>query len=273
MNGCSSVAKVDYLVSTFSKTLHNQALTPRLAGIVADGEPAAIRNYYGKQKGKVFFGDNYHRYMLVATSYAAHEFLTMHDLREFEELSIARLDIQVTLRCHHVDQTISLVRPAKMYNCTLITSLYGEGTTLYVGAPSSRVRCRIYNKTAEAGVRSADGYELMRVEFQLRDRYADFALVNFYAGQLDRLFLSHTRKMTDEYIASLVERELREGEAMNRIPNRDDETPSAIARRIGWLQHSVRPALIKLSMMDREAALDFLEQVIYDIRNTNPDVE
>lgn len=264
-----SATKVDYLVTTFPKTLKNQAIYPKYLGMVDDGNVANVRNFYGRQKGKLFVGDSYDRYMIAATSYTAHEFLAHNDIRELDEISVARLDIQVTIKAFRVDQTIELVRPPKLYQCTLIVSLYGEGTTLYIGAPSSRVRARLYNKTAESGKRAEDGSELLRIEFQLRDRYADFALTSLYAGQIDRLMLSHTKKMTDDYIASLVERAIRETDTIARVAPTDEIEASPIARRIGWLNHSVRPAIMKLAILDRAAAIDFLEKVLYDIRNTN----
>lgn len=261
--------KVDYLVATFPKTVHNEALSARYAGMVAQGVNANVRNYYGKQNGKVFFGDSYYRFMIAATSYAAHQFLVANDIRELEELSVARMDIQLTIKAFRVDQTIELIRPPKIYQCTLIRSVYGEGATLYVGAPSSRVRARIYNKTAESGKRAEDGSELIRIEFQLRDRYADFALTSFYAGQLDRLMLSHTKKMTDDYIYSLVEREVRESEPGSRVAFSEDISMSELERKLGWLHHTIRPAIMKLALNNRDVAIDFLQRLLYDIRNTN----
>lgn len=265
MHGKDGVARLDYAVLTFTKTDHNQALYPALFAQVAPGERMCMRGFWGKSYNKLFCGEGADRYLVMATSYRAHQFLANNDVRDLDDLSVARLDVQVTLACPDPDSVIRLTKPPRMYKCTMITDLHGEGCTLYVGSPTSRARMRLYNKTAESGLTAEDGRKLLRVEVQLRDNYADFALKSYYGGMLDRLMLSYARKMTDEYVSSLVERELNEKRSVDRVSDEQSEDGGAVERRVAWLHNSVRPALLRLAVMDHRAALDFVSRMLHDL--------
>ena len=68
-----------------------------------------------------------------------------------EGRSVARIDVQATLAVHDADAIIRTTVPNRRYKGTLIQTVFGKGATLYVGAPSSDARLRLYNKSAESG--------------------------------------------------------------------------------------------------------------------------
>ncbi|MQJ21768.1 hypothetical protein EI020_24605, partial [Escherichia coli] len=87
--------------------------------------------------------------------------------------------------------------PKKVYDATRVTKVNGEGETLYVGAPKSRARLRIYNKSAEAGIEHETG-KYLRIEVQLRDRYADQAYNVWLDGKPDSVLAYWVGKMLDD---------------------------------------------------------------------------
>ncbi|WP_414651185.1 replication initiation factor domain-containing protein, partial [Escherichia coli] len=88
-----------------------------------------------------------------------------------------------------------MLEPASRYSARRIIPLNSEGSTLYVGSPSSDLMCRVYNKTAEASLPAPDGRDLIRVEYLLRDKYADKAWMRARDGEIDGVWLSLTRRM------------------------------------------------------------------------------
>lgn len=171
-------------------------------------------------------------------------------------MSVARLDLQATIWTADADSVIATIVPSKRYRCTLMRDLYNRGCTLYVGAPASDARMRVYNKTAEAGLAPAQGGEWLRIELQLRNRYADRAWKSWIKRAQSGLFLEYVRKMLDERTYRMVRDAVEHGEE----PMYDQETDDDwITRRIFWLRHTVIPALRRLALHDehtrREVAL------------------
>lgn len=257
------LTRCDYLVLTYKYSNSEQAFYPTIIGRVASGQDMRIRGYVGKQSGKVFVGENGDRVLVQATGASAHDVLGWRDWRMADGISIARMDVQLTLKVNDPDAVIIGTRPHKLYRSTLMYGLNHEGATLYVGAPTSRVRVRIYNKTAEAGITADDGTKLLRIECQYRNEYADRALLYYASGELDSYFLYHVKKMGDAYITNMVSAALEhpDGQVFH-VKQGDDDW---LARRWEWLRSSVRPAITRLAASDRDRVLDWLDELKRDI--------
>jgi hypothetical protein len=148
--------------------------------------------------------------------------------------------------------------PPNSYKAVRIVNLGERGSTLYVGSPKSRCRVRVYNKTAEAGESRVDGQERLRIELQLRDSYADRCLVNLKAGTGDMFYRYYVSRMTDGYITSIVDKALANSNLLCMI---DVETQKTDDTRKEWVEHSVIPALIKLSVYDRDYFRQLVERL------------
>lgn len=90
--------------------------------------------------------------MLWVSGSEAHYVARTLNMAIFESYSVARMDLQVTMTSLDADYMIEYIQPSKVYKATKIVNLNGKGTTLYVGAPTSNLRLRVYNKTAESGI-------------------------------------------------------------------------------------------------------------------------
>ncbi len=253
------LTRCDYLVLTYRYTEREQAIYPNIFSKVADGRDIRIRGYIGKQQDKVFVGDNGDRVLVQATGSSAHEVLSWRYWLQADDLSVARFDAQITIKCADPDNVIIGTRPSKLYKATLIYGLNHEGATLYVGAPTSRMRVRIYNKTAESGITADDGSRLLRVECQWRDEYADRALRYYAGGELDQYFMFHIRKIGDAYIHNLVAAALEYPDG--RVVELEDLEDDWVGRRLNWLEQSVRPAIQRLAAADYYSALAWIESV------------
>jgi len=119
------------------------------------------------------------------------------------------------------------------------------GETLYVGAPKSDCRLRIYNKTAESGIKPQGPGDFLRVEIQFRNRYADrmFRAIRARAPRLP--FLSHLRRMVDSFTFDVVKRHVESVED-ELFPEEQFTETDALTRRKAWLERSVIPALRKV---------------------------
>lgn len=91
------------------------------------------------------------------------------------EISVARLDLQVTVCVLDADEVVKSLEPHVRYKAYryIPANDSTKGATLYVGAPRSRKRLRVYNKTAQANLEAPMG-EFLRIELQLRDSNADW---------------------------------------------------------------------------------------------------
>jgi hypothetical protein len=163
---------------------------------------------------------------------------------------VARIDVQATLAVHDADAIIRTTVPNRRYKSTLIQTVFGKGATLYVGAPSSDARLRLYNKSAESGEYPDGGGEWLRAELQLRNRYADRMYAAFLGGAIGGTALEFARRMGDNNLYRL----LRDNTSNTaEAPYWDeDEDLDWITRRIHWLVHCVVPALRKLVLHDPE---------------------
>jgi len=137
--------------------------------------------------------------------------------------------------------------PSRRYKCTLIRNLYDKGCTLYVGAPSSDARLRMYNKSVESGQYPSEGGEWLRIELQLRNKYADRAWVNWRKRAQGNFLLEWLRKMADMRTYLMVKEAIEHGDEPAIDQDTDDDW---VTRRLYWLQHTVVPALRRLALHD-----------------------
>jgi DNA relaxase NicK len=139
-----------------------------------------------------------------------------------------------------------------------MVNLNERGSTIYIGSPKSRCRMRIYNKSAELGEDRIDGQEKLRVELQCRDEYGDRAMINMLSGTGDAFFRYYVLKMSDAYVTSIVDRAMANSNllAMTEVNSLKSEDS-----RKEWLEHSVMPALTKLSVYDPSYFREFLDRL------------
>jgi hypothetical protein len=116
----------------------------------------------------------------------------------------------------------------------------------------------MYNKSAELGEDRQDGQEKLRIELQCRDDVADRALINMLSGTGDAFFRYYVAKMTDGFITNIVDRAFTNS---NLLAMTEVNTLKSEDSRKEWLEHSVLPALVKLSVYDPAYYKDFVERL------------
>jgi hypothetical protein len=163
---------------------------------------------------------------------------------------VARIDVQATLAVHDADAIIRTTVPSRRYKSTLIQSVYESGATLYVGAPSSDARLRLYNKSAESGEYPEGGGEWLRAELQLRNRYADRMYAACLGSAIGGTALEFVRRMGDNNLYRLLRDNT--SDAADAPYWDEDSDLDWVGRRIHWLVHCVVPALRKLVLHDEQ---------------------
>ncbi len=221
-------------------------------------EPRRINGYEGYAAGKLFLGERYDGYCAQATSATANAWF---DRLYHPQQSIARLDAQVTVwyehplavtwvssqaeRCEAANLRAPVTRRRTL---TVYTNNKG-GATLYLGAPSSDQRGRIYDKGAESG---EEAYQAAyRYEVQLRDKLAEAwaaalrgsgsGRAAYLAGAVLTWFQTRGASCPDV------------GTLDVRIPRVSVGYETATQRRLRWLDEQVRPAVAKLLVTVPEA--------------------
>lgn len=242
--------RADYLVYTTSDESAAGVLYGLLAGDGEGGERVfrVLLGAEGIQSGRVFVGywAARGRWVLQATgSDAGEPFRAIVALGEpGEGESVARLDIQCTLPIAQADDFILALQPGARYTAVRYENLREPGATLYVGSPASNKRLRVYNKTAQAGVTSPLG-ELVRVELQLRNERADYALAIARARGDDGLY-QWWRTVVVDMAPGLAE----------LIPQREMahiDVPEPVVgqkRYLEWVERCVLPALGRIALTD-----------------------
>jgi len=218
-----------------------------LRGQVREGKhQTGARGWYGD---KAFVGSWDNGMLLVQASSAWAQVVAdrIADIIPQDGMSVARIDLQATMWVADADAIITTTVPCKRYKCTLIRPVYERGCTLYVGAPSSDARLRMYNKSVESGQYPPEGGEWLRIELQLRNRYADRAWINWRKRTQYALLLEYLRKMTDERTYRMVREAIDHGDEPTIDQDTDDDW---ITRRLYWLQYTVVPALRRLALHD-----------------------
>lgn len=252
-----NTVKADFLVATVPLSSVDDEQLGDFARMSVDGEFRRFYGYAGFWKDNFFIGDNGTRALFQATGARADEIVQLIET-SWQGLSVARLDIQLTVLVADADAVISRTHPSKAYKAVRMLNLGERGSTLYVGSPKSRVRLRMYNKTAESGEPLVSGMERMRIELQLRDDYADRGLVNLKAGAGDMFFRYYVSRMTDGYITAIVDRAFKDSDMLAMI---ETSTEKSDDTRKAWLEHSVIPALMKLAAYDKLYVRDFLARL------------
>jgi len=253
----SNTVKADFLVVTVPITSLTHDELESFASMQIGGELKKFYGYRGYMLDQVFVGDNGDRMMLQATGAKADDILSSINSK-WQGLSVARLDIQLTLLVADADSIIRSTMPPTIYKAVRMLNLGERGATLYVGSPKSRCRLRVYNKTAQLGEERVRDMEKLRIELQLRDDYADRGLLNMLACAGNMFFRYYVAKMTDGYITALVDKAFKDSDMVAMVEVKPNK--SADGRKV-WLEHSVLPALMKLAVYDREYCEDFVRRL------------
>jgi hypothetical protein len=251
----------DYFVITMQRNSAIDAQYPSLIGqYVSQPKEDRLMQYYGfRGNNGVFVGQSDDRIMVWSSGKYAHYVARTIKTDITDGYSVARMDLQITMTALDADYMIEYIQPSKVYKCTKIKNLHEKGTTLYVGAPTSRVRLRIYNKTAESGITPESGGEYVRFELQCRDQYADKAFVAVRNNMARSFYLMMLKRMIDSYTYKLVEGAIRSADEelfTDDFPTGKDDP---IARKKRWLEQSVLPALRRLLLEDKDYVDNFVK--------------
>lgn len=251
--------RADYIVMTFPKSLEIEAAYPFVAAYwMPNPEPHVAYGYRGYRCGKFFLGEREDRVLIQATGALANDVALRVPFPLDTGYSVARIDVQVTFVVQNADFLIRSCEPSPVYKSMRWVPVREPGETLYVGAPASDVRLRVYNKSAEAGIRPEGGGEYLRVELQFRNRKADRMFVAFRARAPKLPFLSQLKRMVDAFTYQIVKNVVEEGEqelfTEEEVPELD-----AVSRRKAWLERSVVPALKRILAEEPEYLDTFLK--------------
>ena len=259
----TTMIHADYFVITFEKNNTTEAHLPRLFGLyVHNGREARMMNFVGlRGSNNVFVGESHNRIMIWASGSQAHYVATTIPTDRLGSYSVARIDLQVTITVLDADFMIDAIQPSKVYKASKIINIGEKGTTLYIGAPTSDLRFRIYNKSAESGIFPDVGGEFARFELQCRNRYADKAFVALRNKMVRAFYLMITKRMIDAYNHKILEGAIREYDEelfVDTFPTGKDDS---LSRRKRWLEHSVFPAMKRLLLEDREYLDNFIDRL------------
>jgi hypothetical protein len=255
--------RADYFVITMERNASVDAHFPSIIGqYVSGGKEARIMNYYG-QKGNngVFVGESSDRVMVWCSGKEADYVARTIQVEKFGNYSVARIDLQITMAVLDADYMIEYIQPSKVYKSMKITNINEKGTTLYIGAPTSDLRLRIYNKTAESDIRPDSGGEYVRIELQCRNRYADKAFIALRNNMVRAFYLMLLKRMIDGYNYKLIESALRESDEELFIDTFPVSTDDPLARRKRWLENSVFPAMRRMLLEDKDYLDKFIERL------------
>ncbi len=253
------MALVDYIVATLPEShAWSASIFARLVGSPpCDSQRSVLYGAYGWRKSRVFVGEyNDGRVLISVTGAEAHDAaIRLRQMPIGRSWSIARLDLQETHSVNDADAIVLSTDPRSRYKSHLIrpVSSVHRGATMYVGAPKSDRRLRIYNKTAESGIRSKEGQELVRVELVLRNRRADQAWQNL-CSDIDALFGAHVEQMLERCPVIDIITTFRSDVRLPYVDEGDDW----LERRLRWIDLCVIPALRKLQMQSEIDVLDYI---------------
>jgi hypothetical protein len=253
----SNTVKADFVVVTVPFTSLTNDELESFASMQIGGELKKFYGYRGYMLEQIFVGDNGDRMMLQAAGARADDLLSLINSK-WQGLSVARLDIQLTILVGDADSIIRSTMPPTAYKAVRMLNLNERGATLYVGSPKSRCRLRMYNKTAQLVEERVGGMEKLRIELQLRDDYADRGMINMLAGAGNMFFRYYVAKMTDGYITTLVDKAFKDSDMVAMVEVKPDMVEDG--RKV-WLEQSVLPALMKLAVYDREYYENFLRKL------------
>jgi len=255
----------DYFVITMPRNVAADAHFPALVGqYVHKPREDRIMQYRGfRGDNNTFVGQSEDRLMVWSSGQNAHYVARTIKTELFDSYSVARMDLQITMTSLDADYMIEYIQPNKIYKAIKVVNIGEKGTTLYVGAPTSRVRLRVYNKTAESGIAPEGGGEYVRFELQCRDQYADKAFVAVRNNMARSFYLMMLKKMIDAYTYKLVEGAIRSADEELFIDDFPTSKDDPLSRKKRWLEQSVLPALRRLLVEDRDYVDNFVK-LLYD---------
>ncbi len=246
---------VDWITVTHRDGVALEPYTPVLIDRLMRGKAEIWRHRtgaYGWRAKQVFlgsYGDG--RTIIEASGIMAQAAIpVIAAILPVEGLSVARIDVQATVAVKDADRLIKSIVPPKRYKSSLIVNLWESGATLYVGAPSSDRRLRVYNKTAESGEMPSTGGEWLRVEVQARNSYADRLYRAYLAGALAGTYMEYVRAMGDEWLYRLIRDAVYDPTAP--LWDEDEDATDWVARRTRWLHDTIVPALRRLAIHSDE---------------------
>jgi len=263
--------RCDYFVITMPRNVTSDAHFPSIVGqYVSKPQDDRIMQYYGyRGDNKVFVGQSSDRMMIWASGQNAHYVAKTLNTSVFEGFSVARMDLQVTMTSLDADYMIEYIQPSKVYKATKVANVNEKGITLYVGAPTSNIRLRVYNKTAESGIIPDGGGEYVRIELQCRNQYADKAFIAFRNNMVRSFYFMILKRMVDGYTYKLVEGAIRSSEEELFIDDFPTNKDDPVARKKRWLEQSVLPALRRLLIEDRQYVDNFVK-LLYNGTDNDP---
>jgi hypothetical protein len=249
---------VDWITVTHPDGVALDAYTPVLIDRLMRGKAEHWKHRtgaYGWRAKQVFIGSyDSGRLLIEASGVMAQVAIpVIAAIIPQDGISVARLDAQATVAVPDADRMVKSVIPSRRYKCSLISNLWDTGATLYVGAPSSDRRLRVYNKTAESGEVPYGGGEWLRVEVQARDRYADRLYRSYLKGALTGVYLEYVRAMADDVLYRLLRDSVCDLSAP--VWDEDDDGQDWVARRARWLRDTIVPALRRLALHSEEGRL------------------
>lgn len=245
------VALLDWFTGTFERTEQVQALEPRILAQLGEGKIFAFQGYKGISNNGLVYAISWDgkRAMVQGSGYEADGAAALFAVLAKEGASVSRIDVQVTFEHHNADGLIAMIQPTKIYQAYRIQRLDDSGSTLYIGSPKSRVRMRIYNKTAESGMRITPDLECVRVEIQARDAYAERAWKLFKQGKLDDWVNYWASKMLSDVDQETIACYLSTYDATS-ITSMKEDLESTTERRKLWFETTVLPAMRKVIHVD-----------------------
>lgn len=202
----------------------------------------------------MFWGMKEKRHLVVVSSAKAAEIATLLLLSDSDDEKCNRLDWQKTVAVTRCDEKIAMLYTLAAQHLrrqlTYVQTL-PQGTTLYIGSPSSVRRLRVYNKSAQMGVVAPnDGQELMRIELVLRDRAAkqSWAIARRYSLQ------RAAQVAATVAVAMLPGIECYVGLPQEELPSMERQESSYRP----WVEAIVKPALTRAACTERELLIELL---------------
>ena len=255
--------RADYIVCTFPKTDVSEAIYPTIVGYwlpQGDRHPHAMYGFRGYKAGKIFVGEGEDRYLVQATGAIAHDVAMRLQLPIEHEISVARIDVQHTMIVADADRLINSCEPNQSYQASRWIQVNDRGATLYVGSPKSDVRLRIYNKSAESGIKPVVCGDYLRVELQFRNKKADHMFRAIRARAPRFPFLTQLKRMVDNFMYQMVYDSIAQDEE-ELFPQDLPEQLDALSRRKAWIERSVIPAFRKIIAEEPEYLKTFLSML------------
>jgi DNA relaxase NicK len=140
-----------------------------------------------------------------------------------------------------------------------IVSVSERGETLYVGSPTSAYRLRVYNKSAQSGLKPQEG-EYIRFEIVFRNTLADSAYKAYLEGDMRAYFLGYLSQMVDEVTLNLVRHILDKDKTIEPRVFETEDNKGLEGTKM-WLENIVMPCIQKLYLRDPVYVSNLIERL------------